>query len=353
MVDAVAVVIWLGVLAYAVFGGADFGSGLWDLVAGRSAEGAPIRKRIDRSIGPVWEANHVWLIFILVYLWTAFPQAFAAMMTALFIPFIGAAVGIIFRGGAFVFRKSSSTVGQARFFGVLFATSSVVTPFFLGAAAGSIASGRVPLTGPVDIWAVWLNPTSLLGGVLAVGTCAWLAAVFLAADSARDDEPALVAWFTTRATGAGILIGVTSLIGIVILGTDAPTLADGLETWAAPLVAVSACGGIGAMWLLRTGRPASARIPATVAVVAIILGWGVGQYPWVLVDEQTLTEAAGSDATMLALLIGFLAAGVTVIPALIWMLRLSSGGKLSELDVREDSSLARLRQAQESTTTVS
>lgn len=342
LANAIVTIIWVGVLAYAVFGGADFGSGVWDLLAGDAEQGAAARKRIDRSIGPVWEANHVWLIFVLVYLWTAFPGAFAAVMTALFIPFILAGVGIIFRGGAFVFRKSSSTFAQARFFGVLFASSSLITPFF-GAAAGALASGRVPLDGDVDPWTVWINPTSVLGGVLAVGTCAWLAAVFLAADAARDQQFDLERSFTKRALITGGVLGVVSLTGIIVLETDAVTLADGLERWGAPLVILSAAGGLGAMWLLRKGRTEAARIPATVAVVAIVLGWGVGQYPWLLVDEIEIAEAAGADSALWALIVAFVLAGVTAVPALIWMLRLTQQGDLSTTEIHPESSLARLR----------
>lgn len=344
LANVIVAIIWVGVLAYAVFGGADFGSGMWDLLAGDAERGAAARKRIDRSIGPVWEANHVWLIFILVFLWTAFPDVFAAVMTALFIPFILAGVGIIFRGGAFVFRKSSSTLGQARFFGVLFASSSLITPFFFGAAAGALASGRVPLDGDVDPWTVWMNPTSMLGGVLAVGTCAWLAAVFLAADAARDNEPELAESFTKRALLTGAVLGAVALAGIVVLETDAVTLADGLERWGAPLVILSAAGGLGAMWFLRKGQIEAARVPATIAVVAIVLGWGVGQYPWLLVDEIKIADAAGANSTLWALIIAFVLAAVTAVPALIWMLRLTHQGDLSTHEVHPESSLARLRE---------
>lgn len=344
LANVIVAIIWVGVLAYAVFGGADFGSGMWDLLAGDAKRGAAARKRIDRSIGPVWEANHVWLIFILVFLWTAFPDVFAAVMTALFIPFILAGVGIIFRGGAFVFRKSSSTLGQARFFGILFASSSLITPFFFGAAAGALASGRVPLDGDVDPWTVWMNPTSILGGVLAVGTCAWLAAVFLAADAARDNEPELAESFTKRALLTGAVLGAVALAGIVVLETDAVTLADGLERWGAPLVILSAAGGLGAMWFLRKGQTEAARVPATIAVVAIVLGWGVGQYPWLLVDEIKIADAAGAEVTLWALIIAFVLAAVTAVPALIWMLRLTHQGDLSTHEVHPESSLARLRE---------
>ncbi|MEZ5250125.1 MAG: cytochrome d ubiquinol oxidase subunit II [Ilumatobacteraceae bacterium] len=140
LADVVAALLFLGVLAYAVLGGADFGSGWWDLVAGDAARGGPLRTLVDRVIGPVWEANHVWLIYVLVYLWTGFPTAFAAVMDTLFVPFGLAGLGIVARGGAFAFRKFAPTVATARVFGVLFATSSVATPFLFGAIAGAIAS---------------------------------------------------------------------------------------------------------------------------------------------------------------------------------------------------------------------
>ncbi len=344
LANIIVAIIWVGVIAYAVFGGADFGSGFWDLVAGGDRAGAAQRKRIDRSIGPVWEANHVWLIFVLVYLWTAFPASFAALVTACYVPLIAVAVGIVFRGGAFVFRKSATSIAQARFFGVLFATSSVVTPFFFGTIAGAVASGRVPLEGPPpNAWTVWLGPTSLLGGVLAVGSCAWLAAVFLSADAARDDEPELAAAFGQRAQLSGVVIGAISLIGIVVIEIDAITLADGLERLGAPLVILSALGGLGAMWSLRQGQHERARIPATIAVVAIVLGWGVGQYPWILVDEIEIADAVAPDATLWALIVAFIGAALLVVPSLIWMLKITHQGDLGTQEIRSDSSLARLQ----------
>ena len=343
--NSIVAIIWIGVIAYAVFGGADFGSGFWDLLAGGDQAGAAPRKRIDRSIGPVWEANHVWLIFVLVFLWTGVPTAFAALMTGVFVPFVAVAVGIVFRGGAFVFRKSATSVAQARFFGFLFASSSVVTPFFLGAIAGAVASGRIPPDGgSVNAWSVWITPTSMLGGVLAVGACAWLAAVFMAADAARDGEQELTEYFGKRAMASGVAIGVISLVGIAVVELDAPTLADGLETWAAPLVVLSAAGGLGAMWMIRQGRHASARVPATIAVVAVMLGWGVGQYPWVLVDELEIADAASPDATLWALLITFLLAGLLAVPPLVWLLKITHDGDLSTHKIRSDSSLAKLQE---------
>ena len=142
--DLVAAAMFAGVVLYALFGGADYGAGVWDLTAGRGDMADRARRQIDRSIGPVWEANHVWLIFVIVMLWTGFPRAFSAIMTTLAVPWSLAGLGIVFRGGAFVFRKSSPTYSQAQLHGVVFAASSVVTPFFLGTIAGAIAAQYVP-----------------------------------------------------------------------------------------------------------------------------------------------------------------------------------------------------------------
>ena len=151
MCSLIALVLAGYVVAYAILGGADFGSGVWDLLAGGAREGAHLRSQIDRSIGPVWEANHVWLIYVLVFLWTGFPTAFGAIMSTLFVPWLLVGLGIVLRGGAFAFRKFSSSIREAQLHGVVFATSSVITPFFLGMIAGAIASGRVPADGTGDV----------------------------------------------------------------------------------------------------------------------------------------------------------------------------------------------------------
>ena len=340
LANLIVAIIWVGVLAYAIFGGADFGSGFWDLLAGSDRRGAAIRKQIDKSIGPVWEANHVWLIFIIVFLWTGFPDAFAALMTGLFLPFVGVAAGIVFRGGAFVFRKSSVSLAQAKFFGILFAVSSVITPFFLGAAIGAVASGRVSVDRVNDPITSWLAPTPILGGILAVGTCAWLSAVFMARDAARTSNFVMADYFAARALITGVVIGAVSLGGIFVLRSDAPTLADQLQTRGLPLILVSAAAGLATMVLLRRERYTDARIPAIIAVASVILGWGVGQYPWLLVDQIKIEEAAAPDNVMVALLITFGLAAVLAVPALVLLLRLTETGALSSSDTRPDSSQA-------------
>ncbi len=342
LANIIVAIIWMGVLAYAVFGGADFGSGFWDLLAGSDRKGAAVRKQIDRSIGPVWEANHVWLIFILAYLWTAFPTAFATIVTGLFVPFVGVAVGIVFRGAAFVFRKSSVSVHQARFFGILFSVSSVITPFFLGAAIGSLASGRVTADRVNDPISSWIAPTPILGGVLAVGTCAWLSAVFMARDSARAGNVLMADYFAVRALITGVIIGAVALAGIFVLRADAPTLADQLQRRGAPLIAISAFAGLATMVMLRRERYARARIPAIIAVVAVVIGWGVGQYPWILVDEVRIEDAAAQDSVLIALLIAFAVATLIAVPSLVLLLGLTERGSLSSNRTLPDSSQALL-----------
>src|SRR3954468_10089557 len=220
--DVIAVVLMIGVTAYALFGGADFGAGFWDLIAGGAARGERPRATIDHSIGPVWEANHAWLIFTLVVLWTAFAEAFASITLTLFVPLTLAALGIVLRGSSFAFRKAVFRTRDQRNFGAAFAASSVLVPYCMGAVAGAIASGRVPSGGKAgDPWTSWINPTSVLGGVLAVTACAYLAAIYLVLDAGRLGGPDLVEYFRRRAIAAAACAGVVALAGILVLYRDA------------------------------------------------------------------------------------------------------------------------------------
>ncbi len=316
LAGTVAAILFLGVVAYAVFAGADFGSGVWDLTAGGAEGGAPMRTLIDRAVGPVWEANHVWLVFVLVYLWTGFPSAFASIMETLFVPFCLAGVGIVMRGAAFAFRKMSPSLALARFHGALFALSSLVTPFLFGTIAGAVAAGRVPADRPGDRWTSWTGPTSLVGGTLAVLTCAFLAAVFLTAEAGRGVDRELAERCRRRALATGALAGVVALAGIAPLHADAPTLFEGLTGRALPFVLLSAGAGVGTMVALWRCQVVVARVTAVAAVGSVVLGWGVGQWPWLLVDVVEVQAAAGSRATLWGLVVVFVVAAVSVVPAL-------------------------------------
>lgn len=319
LADVAAALLFLGVVAYAILGGADFGSGVWDLLAGDARQGAHLRSQIDRSIGPVWEANHVWLVYVLVFLWTGFPTAFGAIMTTLFVPWLLAGLGIVLRGGAFAFRKFSSTLAEARLHGIVFAASSVVTPFFLGMIAGGIASGRVPADGTGDIWTSWTGPTSWVGGVLAVLTVSFLAATFLAADAQRGGRTELADDIGTKAFWSGLVTGAAALAAAVAIELDAETLADGLHGRGLVFVIGSAAAGLATLALLRRRQWAWARVTAVAAVGAIVVGWGVAQYPDLLVDELTIDDGAGARPTLVGLIVVFGAAAVTAVPALVWL----------------------------------
>jgi cytochrome d ubiquinol oxidase subunit II len=315
---AVAVVLFVAVTAYAVFGGADFGAGFWDLVAGGASRGERPRDLIDRSIGPVWEANHVWLIFCFVVLWTGFSEAYASITLTLFVPLTLAAVGIVLRGSSFAFRKTVVRTRDRRAFGGAFALSSVLVPYCMGTVAGGIASGRVPEGGQAgDPWTSWVNPTSILGGVLAVVVVAYLAAVYLVWDARRLADHEMVEYFRRRAVGAAVAAGVVALVGIVVLRADARSLFDDLVTDALPLVLLSAICGIGSLVLLHRDAAQGARLLAIGAVASVVIGWGVAQWPYLLPDTLTVSEAAAPSSTLGALLVATVCAVLLVVPGFV------------------------------------
>jgi cytochrome d ubiquinol oxidase subunit II len=268
----------------------------------------------------VWEANHVWLIFVLVVLWTTFPPAFAAIASTLYIPLTLAALGMIARGAAFAFRHSAADAGQPvleRFFGASFAFSSVATPFFLGTIAGAVASGRVPPgIAQGNVITSWLNPTSVLGGVIAVGVCAYLAAVYLCADAAQEGDSTMQEYFRLRAVITAVLMGAVALSGIAVLRSDAPVLFDGLISRGLPLVVVSAVAGLASILLVVVGRLGLARVAAALAVTAVIWGWAAAQYPFLLQPELTVQDAAAAPATLRAMLISLVVGGLLLVPSL-------------------------------------
>jgi cytochrome d ubiquinol oxidase subunit II len=335
MLPELAIVLTLiGVTAYVVFGGADFGAGFWDLTAGGAERGAPVRAMVKRAMSPVWEANHVWLIFVLVMLWTAFPEAFGSIMSTLAIPLFLAALGIVLRGGAFALKGEAATIAEARALGATFALSSVLVPFFLGASAGAIAAGEVPVGNAAgDEWGSWTGPIPILVGLVAVVSGAHLAAVFLGADSRRAGRPELVRAFRTRAVGSGVVAGALAIAGLAVVKSEAPRLYDGLTSGAGlGCVILSALAGVATLALEWRERFELARYTAAAAVGAIVAGWGFAQEPYLLPPRLTLEEAAAPDATLMALVVAAVAGMALLVPALAWLFRLALSGRLAYED---------------------
>jgi cytochrome d ubiquinol oxidase subunit II len=324
------------VLPYAILGGADFGSGFWDLTAGDNRRGGGLRERIDHSLGPVWEANHVWLIFILVFLWTGFPTAFAAIVTTLSIPLALAATGIVLRGATFAFRKVAPSLSLARGLGAIFAASSVITPFFFGTVVGSVASGRVPPGGYGDRWTSWTSPTSILGGVLAVLTCAYLAGVFLLADASRGGQSRLVESLRHRVLRLGAITGVVVTGGALVLRSDAAALFHNLQRRGFPLVVLSTAAGIASYVTVATGRFERARVATVIAVGSVVAGWGAAQYPWIVNERISIASSAGLRPTLIGLLVVAVLAAAIVLPSLFWLFSLVRDRERSLMQISND-----------------
>jgi cytochrome d ubiquinol oxidase subunit II len=329
--DIVAAVLVLVATAYAALGGADFGGGMWDLLAGSATGGAAARHRINLSITPVWESNHVWLVIALVVLWTGFPVAFADIFTTLFVPLSVAGLGIVLRGSGFAYRAQARSVRWQAVNGGIFAISSLLTPFFMGTAVGAVVTGRVRASG--DPAGSWVNPTSLLTGGLFVAVAAYLAAVYLAVDSDRAGEPDLRRYFTRRALAAGIVSGALAAVTMAELRTSAPSVFTELtQGRALPAVIVSVLAGVAVLAALPTGVLWPARPLAALAVAAVIWGWAIAQYPYILPPRLTIAGAAAPAATMGAVLF---VAGVIVVlvaPSFALLYWLAQRGSLREAD---------------------
>jgi cytochrome bd ubiquinol oxidase subunit II len=318
MSTAAAIILFAAVTMYAIFGGADFGAGFWDLAAGGAKRGRRPREVIDHSIGPVWEANHVWLIFVFVVLWTCFPEAYASITMTMFVPLTLAALGIVLRGASFAFRKAVLRTRHKRHLGAIFAVSSILVTYCFGAVAGGIASGRVPAGGQAgDPVNSWINPTSIVTGLLAVSVTAYVSAVLLTWDAGRLSDDTMVAYFRIRALAAGVAAGGVALVGLFVVRSDARYIFDGLTSRALPLVVVSVLAGLGALVLLR-GRPhQGGRVAAAVAAGALVLGWGVAQWDYLLPESLTVSQGAAPNGTITAVLVATVLAVLLIVPAFV------------------------------------
>jgi cytochrome bd ubiquinol oxidase subunit II len=332
LADVPMVFVLAGITAYTVLSGADFGAGIWTLIPGGGQAGAAAtRDHTRHAIGPVWEANHVWLIFVLTVAWTCYPVAFGSVVSTLAVPLLIAAIGIIFRGTAYAMRSQFGfgEVRGVRLVEGLFALSSVLTPFALATVIGAIATGRVPVgNARGGLFTSWLNPVSVLAGVLAVAFSGYLAAVYLAADARRQSERALAHDFRLRALAAGVVAGLLALAGLLVIRAEAPALWHGLSSGLGlALVIVSALAGVVTMVLVWVGRFGAARASAALAVAAVIAGWAAAQEPRVL-PGLTVTQAAAGRATLIATIVGVAAGAVVLIPSLALLYSLVLRGRL-------------------------
>src|SRR3954463_9382163 len=321
----------IGLAFYAVLAGADFGTGFWELTAGKGRQAQAVREHAHAAMAPVWEANHVWLIFVLTVVWTAYPTAFGSIASTLSIPLFIAAVGIVFRGVAYALRAGAAGPRELSAIDTVFSISSVLTPFALGTAVGGIASGRVPVGNAAGgQFSSWLNPTSLLIGVLAVTTAAYLAAVFLCADATKLGDQGLEEQFRRRALGAGIAAGVIAVAGLGVTAVDADRIFHRLTTGAglAGLV-VSLVAGVATLALVWHRRYELSRYGAAVAVAAIIAGWALAQSPLFL-PGLTIEEAAAPRATLVAVTVAVLGGAIILFPSLALLFRLDLTGRLAE-----------------------
>ncbi len=308
---------------YALFGGADFGGGVWDLLASGPRK-AEQRALIARALGPVWEVNHVWLIVGLVLLFSGFPRAFSALTVALHVPLTLLLLGIVFRGTAFTFRTYDARGDRVqKRWGLVFSVASVISPLLLGMCVGAVVSGRIRLEGRVVVsgfFEPWLTPFAVATGVLALSLFAFLAAVYLTAEA--DTEP-LREDFRRRALGAGGAVFIVAL-GVLLLAREgAPRVWAGLlhAPFALALHAVTAVTALAAFALLWRRRFLQARIAAAAQVGFIVLGWAVSQYPYLVVPDLTLQSAAASPNVLRLLVIALAVGLVTVVPSLVLFLR--------------------------------
>jgi cytochrome d ubiquinol oxidase subunit II len=251
----------------------------------------------------VWEANHVWLIFDLVIFWTAFPHAFAAVMTTAALPLWLALAGIVLRGAGFAFREELSRLPQQRAAGATFAFSSLLTPFFMGTVVGAIAGGQIPANAGHASLSAWTSATSLLTGLLFVGACSYIAAVYLVGEAAHRGDRSLQHYFTRRAQAAAIITGALSLATLAELHISNAALFSRLTGRALTLVVIAGLCGLAVLGLLTASRPRGIRVPAALGVAAVIWGWGVAQYPELLPGtSMTLTGAGAPHATLVAII---------------------------------------------------
>jgi cytochrome d ubiquinol oxidase subunit II len=317
---AVAVLLWISIIIYASLEGADFGGGLWDLLAFGS-EKKEMRTLLKNAIAPVWEANNVWLTYLIVGLLTAFPIVAQMLTTALFIPLALILIGIVLRGASFIFRSFSSSSVQS-FWRLIFSISSILTPFLFGATAAAVASGSLRIVHgqlPVGLISVWLTPFAITLGLMGIALSATIAAVYLTVEAQAAGQQKLVEAFRRRSIIAGTCMAILGIVALTLAPSEASILWQGMlnhALWAAIITALIGLG-VGASLLYRRFR--LARILMILATGAMIGTWGLAQLPYIVPPNLTITNAASPPLTLLELFISALIGMSMLIPAL-WFL---------------------------------
>jgi cytochrome bd ubiquinol oxidase subunit II len=328
---ALLLAIGAGLTLYVLLGGADFGGGVWDLLAH-----GPTRDReralISSAIGPVWEANHVWLIFVVTALFAGFPSAFAALGVALYLPFGIAIAGIVMRGAAFAFRAyGEPNTGWQFVWTRVFGIASLVTPVVLGMCAAAIASGRIRVDGDIvraDLVGSWTGPLSWVAGLLSLVMCAFLAATYLSVEAVQHGDEELAQRFRHRALGAGLAAGALTGVGLLAVRADAPLLWSGMLQDGWPFVVLSAAAGATALGATYRGRERIARAGAAVAVAAVIAGWGVAQWPYLIVPDLTAADAAAPKSSLGPIALGLALGAALVGPSLLLLFRVFKASQI-------------------------
>jgi cytochrome d ubiquinol oxidase subunit II len=313
--QGVLLVIFVGVAAYAVLGGADFGAGIWyGLATGRHRH--EYRGLALRAMGPVWEANHTWLVFVLIGLFSGFPGVFAGYSRALLLPLALALTAIVLRGAAFAFIGA----GSPRRWGAVFAVSSLAAPYPFGSAAGAMVAGALPADGSGGLLAPFLTPTAVAAGLLASAISAFVAAVFLS-HQAAGDSPRLVAGLYRRAVATAVLLLVLAVAVPVSLAADDPARASFVARQSMVAAVVVSAALLASGYLLGTGRYALARLCAGLVAVAVLAGWAAVIYPGFGLRDLDVSGAA-APATNLRLTLGILIGGLAiVVPAMLLLFR--------------------------------
>jgi cytochrome d ubiquinol oxidase subunit II len=322
MAYACAVLIWLSLITYAALGGADFGGGIWDLFS-LGPEQDDKRRMIVNALGPVWEANNVWLIYIVVGLYTAFPLAAATLATALFIPFSLALIGVVLRGASFAFRTHfGNSVTLKEVWGRAFGIASMVTPFLFGTCAAAVAGGQIHVPQghiPVSLFRPWLTPFALVIGATALALCATIAPIYLTVESQKAKNEKLANTFRTRAFIGGGSFAVLGIVGLALAPSEAPLLWHGLLDHALWAIAITMLIGLATVVALFFRRFRLARVLIVLETGAFLGTWGLAQLPYIIPPDLTLTNAASPSTTLRAFFFTALIGMLVLIPSL-WFL---------------------------------